>query len=143
MKILYHFTANQLIERVRREGLTRGIFPHHIDEQSGKVICIGGYQWLTRESSFEQPWALLGQLPLSKTGWRITVAIPDERLRSLAHWPTLCARHNPQCADAFNAIPGSSDWFVFKGRIPPAWFMATERNLGDTMKPDILNGNEL
>ncbi len=139
--ILYHFTANQHIGKIREQGLTRGIFPHHIDE-SGRCVSISGYQWLTRESSYEQPWALLGNLPISKTSWRITVQIPRERERTLAHWPALVRRIQPQCAIAFNEVPGNSDWFVYKGKIPPHWFLAIERNFGDTMRPNILNGND-
>ena len=128
MKILYHFTSEQLIGKVRRQGLTRGMIPWDIDPQTLEVRTQSGYQWLTCEKSYEQPWALLGNLPHARNRYRITIVIQGTAQQRLAPWTEICKRFSPESAEDLNRCPGWADWFVFKGRIPPQWFLSIERN---------------
>ena len=128
MRILYHFTSEQLIQKVLRSGLTRGMIPWNIDPKTLEVRVQKGYQWLTQESSYEQPWALLGSLPVARNRYRITVAIPPPMSSRLAAWADICKLYSPESATGLNSCPGWQDWYVFKGIIPRSWFIAIERN---------------
>ena len=128
MRTLYHFTSQQLIKAVLAQGLTRGMVPWDIDPQTLEVRCKHNCQWLTAESSYEQPWALLGSLPFARNRFRITVMIPPPVLPRLMAWPEICRQLCPESAAGLNACPGWADWYVFRGHIPPSWFLTVERN---------------
>lgn len=101
-----------------------------------------GFQWLTSNPDWMQPWCLLGNLPFAKNAHRITIAFPQVAMPALMPWPDLCARHNPPSADELNT-PNVDwrNWFVFHGRIPPGWFVTVERNQGETLAAGVLGQN--
>ena len=140
MRTLFHFTAAQFIDRIRKEGITKCVIPFGF-EPDGRVKLRRGYQWLTREQSFEQPWAQVGTLPLTKNAWRITVEIPAVFSNQLARWDELCVRYPIACADDLNMIPGHGDWYLYRGEIPPEWFGAITRNHEGRINPfDLMEG---
>ncbi len=91
-----------------------------------------GFQWLTVSPSFNQPFALLGDLPIAKNASRITISIPEAASLALHKWPELVERHNPPSAEELNTPQVDwSNWYVFNGWIPPSWIVAVERNPGE------------
>jgi hypothetical protein len=93
-----------------------------------------GFQWLTRSPDFNQPFALLGDLPIAKNAARITVTIPEAAAVSLHAWPELCERHTPPSAEEINTSAVDwKNWFVFNGWIPPSWIVAVDRNPGERL----------
>lgn len=92
-----------------------------------------GFQWLTKNPSFDQPFALLGDLPFAKNASRITVLIPQAAETALHRWQELCERHKPQAAEELNTNAVDwQNWSVFNGWIPQAWFLEVHRNPGQT-----------
>ncbi len=141
--ILYHFTSYHLVEKIRREGLTRGMIPWAINPKNGRVVRHHGYQWLTSNAAFDdQTWCLLGNSPIARNGYRVTVAIPNHEQRKVVAWPEFARRMHPECEDDFNSISGSGDWKLFVGVIPTTWFLEVKRNAGLPFRPDemILGG---
>lgn len=95
-----------------------------------------GFQWLTTNPAFDQPFALLGEFPDAKNAFRITVHVPREHLSRLLSWPDLVLRFNPPAAEEINVATSDwQNWLVFNGWIPPNWFLSQERNPGPTPGP--------
>lgn len=142
--ILYHFCPAHAVEKIKREGITRGRLPWNLDKQgnptflthiSGDPRVKGpGFQWLTQNPSFDQPFCLLGTLPFPKNAFRVTVVIPRELVARLSYWPDMCKRANPDCRDAINnPAVDWQNWFVFYGRIGPVAFLEITRNAGQLL----------
>lgn len=139
--ILHHFAPQHAIQGIRNRGLTKGAIPWNLDAQgkptmsrhlSGRPGAPGpGFQWLTANASFDQPFALLGNLEFPKNAYRVTVCIPATALRFLHNWKELCERGQPDCAPFVNTKAVDwTNWFVFYGPIPPTWFLEIQRNMG-------------
>jgi hypothetical protein len=146
--ILFHFTALHFIEKIKREGLTKGAMPWNLDKD-GNPTLERPYQWLTRNSSFDQQWCLLGNLEYSRNAYRIAIQLPDRprdftKTPFLFKWEELCRRCRPDCMEEVNKTGGDVDnWFVFRGRIPPHWFIEVKRNNGEAFRGtpgDIVTG---
>lgn len=98
-----------------------------------------GFQWLTSSPDWNQPFALLGELPFAKNANRITICVPSEVTLGLFHWKTLCASQRPPAAEELNtAAVDWENWYVFNGRIPTGWFMEIARNPGNTIGAGLL-----
>lgn len=133
--ILHHLTAAHCVRGIQKNGLTRGALPWSID-RDGNVYLRRGFQWLTANPSFHQQWCFLGALPFPKNAARITVAIPAQHLPRLIRWLDLVKRHNPDSAEELNRTGGDvENWYLYAGRIPPAWIIETARNLGELSTP--------
>lgn len=134
----YHFTSAHAVEKIRSQGLTRGILPWNLDAR-GRPTFRKPFQWLTTNPSFSQRWCLLGELPFSRNAYRITVAVPATQIEHLIAWPELVRACNPDSAEELNRNGGDTEnWRLFAGSIPPAWFIAIEPNMGERLSA--LNG---
>src|SRR4051812_18140305 len=112
-QVLYHFTAAHCIEKIRRQGLTKGALPWDLD-QHGNPTFRHPFQWLTTNANFGQPWCLLGELPFSRNAWRITVCVPTTHEKQVLSWPELCRRCQPQSAEELNRTGGDvQNWRLF------------------------------
>ena len=155
-KILYHFTSANAIGRIRREGITLGALPWHLDregkpclirhpaerglsadrlaalreDERAGVLRSPGYQWLTENASFEQSWAFYGSTGVPKNAYRVTVLCPPRVVeKRLTPWRILCERYNPDYAAAVNTPAFDwQNWWVHYGPIPPMAFIEIERN---------------
>lgn len=166
MKTLYHFTSAHALDRIRKEGITRGALAWHLDrsnrpclirhpnerqlnsdqlavirksENEGRIPRRPGYQWLTCNPSWEQSWAFHSHLEFPKNAYRITVVIPPRVVeRRLSSWAELCRRYNPDSAAVFNTPAFDwENWFVHYGPIPPMAFLEIERNPGERIVPGL------
>ncbi len=133
--ILYHYTSAHVIDKVRARGLTKGALPWNSDAL-GNPRLRRGFQWLTTSPVFnDQAWCTLGQLPFAKNAYRVTVAIPSDRLNRVIEWRALCDRYRPESAEYLNATGGDTAcWRLFVGPIPPSWFIEVCRNTGEVMR---------
>lgn len=142
---LYHFTAAHFIQAIKLEGLTKGVLPWNMGTDGrpqllrnpfGAGIPGGGFQWLTKNPSFDQPFCLQGALPFSKNAFRVTVMIPKIALPGLHSWPEMAARCRPDSAFELNTPAVDwKNWFVYHGPIRPCWFLEVMRNPGETLTP--------
>ncbi len=115
---LFHFTSSQHAEGCRREGLTKGAIPMMVE---GKYGLSHGWQWLTSNPDFKQEWANpdFSTLPYDRTGVRFTIVIPKTARSNLYRW--LDVSKSPLIDPAMNAFGDPENWWVFKGRVKPAW----------------------
>lgn len=137
--IYFHFTSAHLADKVRARGLTKGAIPWNLD-QHGRPEMRPGFQWLTTNPDFHQPWCMLGNLPFARNAVRLSIEIPRDHLDRVAKWLELCARYRPDCADEINRTGGDTEnWRVYRGPIPPAWIVAHEVNFGQRLRPQERN----
>jgi hypothetical protein len=138
--ILYHFTADHFVPKIKARGLVKGRLPWNFDKH-GNPQMLPGYQWLTTNPDYLQPWCLLGNLPYSRNAVRITVEVPKTHEERVFNWLALCRARNPDCAEAINSTGGDvENWRVYGGPIPPFWFVAIEHNLNVRLTPENLTG---
>lgn len=158
--LLYHFCPQHAIDGIRRKGIVKGALPWNRDasgapqmirhmrettwsaaeiarhrrlEATGRILRTPGFQWLTTNPTWEQPWCFLGALEFPKNAYRITVLIPPERAVKpyLLDWPELCDRCRPQSAEELNTKAVDwQNWRLFYGPIRPGWFLEIARNSG-------------
>lgn len=159
--LLYHYCPAHAIAGIRKKGIVKGVLPWHRDpttgepllirhmretswsairiaqhrqlEREGKILRTPGFQWLTTNPTWEQPWCLLGNLEIPKNAYRITVLIPPEKSVPpfLLDWPTLVKRCQPDSAEELKTKAVDwENWRLFYGPIPQAWFLEVTRNAG-------------
>jgi hypothetical protein len=134
--ILYHFTSAHLADKIKRKGLTLGALPWNLDKH-GCPEMRPGHQWLTTNPDFHQPWCMLGNLPFARNAVRFSVEVPKDRLDRVAKWLELCAKFKPHCAEEINRTGGDvENWRVYRGTIPPTWFVAIDVNFGQRLRPE-------
>lgn len=103
------------------------------------VRLFPGFQWLTSNPSWSQPFALLGDLPFAKNSNRITVLVPET---SVTSWRELCERHKPPAAEELNTPAVDwENWFLHPGPIPPGMFLEVARNPGEATAAAFVEGN--
>ena len=124
---LYHFAAAHMLNGIQAEGLTRGSIPRFDAHGKPVVLCLG-WQWLTDNPAWEQSWNTRTFVPYSRTAYRIEVRVPKSAHTRLKRWLDICGGFGPWTADILNNGYTPEEWFVFCGRIPPAWFRRVERN---------------
>lgn len=125
---LYHFCADHLLARILREGITKGRIAWF---EGARVVTRYGFQWLTEERAREaQEWNLpeYSTLPYDRCANRLTVEIPEKGRANLSRWtdagPLIVPREQYEILNAFG--DPSKHW-LYRGDIPPAWIVATER----------------
>ena len=117
--ILYHFCPAHLVRGIMEQGLCVGMFPLI---GGGHVTMLEGYQWLTAEKDpAKQSWATRQIIPYSRIACRLTVDIPLSRIRKLYRAVDFVKSFEPEQQEIVTEWPGSDQWYVYKGRIPPKW----------------------
>lgn len=130
--ILYHFCSERDYNRIRREGISRGmiaIMPKESSDNTFKGIRFhANWQWLTADPDpAHQSWATKNLIPYSRTAYRLTLEIPwdeaETRLYDRGRLKTIM----PEADYLFDGWPGSEDWRVYQGYIPARWIKQAER----------------
>ena len=141
--LLYHFTAREYLDRIRKAGLTKGDVPLSPAEHPNGV-------WLTTDKSpsghglddghvltdqeREARALVFGYAPPpgagvpNKRAIRIKVMIPRND-RSLVAWRQWGKKHlDPQWFKTLSKVGGNKDetWFIYFGQIPPDWIVAID-----------------
>ncbi len=138
---LYHFTALEYLDSIMSEGITRGDLPLG-PTRHGRAV------WLTRNPSREaQTWTpecerlltaedraaherAFGTRPppdakfADKRAVLITVDVPSSD-RLLYQWLRY-ARLRGVKREWLRALNSSPDWYIYRGAIPPEWFVDVE-----------------
>lgn len=116
--ILYHFCAAHMLPSIMKEGLTLGRWP---------IIGYGlqtwpKCQWLTQNPDpKEQSWATKNLISYDRTAYRLTVRIPDNYQKKLVRARVQMMNVPPKDRSIITEWPGSDDWYVYLGNIPPQW----------------------
>jgi len=119
-KTLYHFTSPRHIHSVLDEGLTMGHIPISLDPPRLR----SGYQWLTRDKSFDQAWNSMTNLDYDRTAYRLTIEIPNIAMGKLIDWTSNYeGLVEPHAWKSLNAGGHPNQWVLFKGVIRPQWFV--------------------
>ncbi len=123
---LYHFTADQFLRGIRNEGITRGVFPLVMKKQ---LVFAKNCQWLTTESSYEQPWhdPDHSTLPYDRRRNRLTINIPKQHVRLLLDWNSIKMGFGEYFINGFDEHECCRHWYIFKGRIKPSWIREFEK----------------
>lgn len=104
----------------------------------GKLYWRPGFQWLTTNGDFAQPFCLKGMLPFPKNAYRLTVLVPDNGIHRLHKWSEMVARGRPDCAEEINAGVDWENWWTFYGPIPRSWVIETPlRNYGQQITAEL------
>lgn len=121
---IYHFCADRHVRKIKSEGLRLGGVSVI---RNGHLRIYSGYNWLTLDSDpTQQSWATRNLVKYSRTAWRLTVEIPDEECDRLMDRDAL-ERHIPGSRALFTGWPGSENWRVYHGFIPPGWIRKIEK----------------
>lgn len=121
---LYHFTPAHMKDSILREGLRKVGYP-----MFSRREFVFGVQWLTAEKDpHKQSWATSHRIPYSRTAYRLTLDIPENRrgnkLLPAREW----VKQLPEEDQPLVLIwEGSEDWYVYLGNIPPKWIVGCRR----------------
>lgn len=97
-----------------------------------------GFQWLTSNPEWVQPFALLGTAPFPKNAHRIEVRVPTIYHGRLHRWSKFCERGSPDCAEEINTREVDwENWWVYYGPIDPTWLVNIDRNPGQQITPEL------
>lgn len=121
---LYHFTSRHHIQSCLEQGLTLGLIPVSVIPPK----FIRGYQWLTKNKSFEQAWCEYSTLPYRREEYRITVVIPKNQIKNVIPWLQYCEETKIESAAYLNAFGDPHNWMLFRGIVFPEWFKKTHHN---------------
>lgn len=115
---LYHFTSEMHFEHIKKTGLSRGDVP---------LSPMGGinYPWLTRDPERKkQSWSFGSVVDKQEVRITVEIPMPDENLIT---WSTLAEKEGVDRGwyAALNEAGGggAEDWYVYRGVIPPEWFV--------------------
>ena len=118
---LYHFCPAHMVRSIRREGITLGSFPFVEDGITKPIL---GCQWLTKEKDRrKQSWATKRLIRYDRTAYRLTVEIPASHRNKLMLALAYVINMTEENRKIVEDYPGSDQWFVFLGRIPPKWII--------------------
>jgi hypothetical protein len=123
--ILYHFTSDRHIDFCKRDGLTQGTLVRKI-YKNGKVRYTRGTQWLTKNPDYAQSWSIYSTLPYDKCANRITIQIPQQFRSNLVSWNEFAKIMPSKTVKILNSYGDPHNWFIYKGHIPPEWFIKIE-----------------
>ncbi len=122
--ILYHYTDPDAVKSIRGLGIIRGDIP------SGALTSFGAVALTVDDNhSHQKGWA--GDS--DKWRSRIAVDIPESELRLLKDWPQVVRWL--EIDQAFielldeKSMYTSASWFVFFGKIEPAWIVIVAEKL--------------
>uniref|UniRef100_A0A6M3LCZ7 DUF4433 domain-containing protein n=1 Tax=viral metagenome TaxID=1070528 RepID=A0A6M3LCZ7_9ZZZZ len=125
---LYHFTSRHHIRGCIKEGLKFGHIPVSIDPPK----IIPGYQWLTKNKSFEQEWEKYSSLKYRRNYYQITIIIPKKYQKNLYKWLFFCKNTtNPEIINASKTLNMFGDphkWYIYRGIVSPDWFVKVNIN---------------
>jgi hypothetical protein len=122
---LYHFAPEHLIPAIKKEGLTEGVFPVLKDEIWS---LIPRCQWLTTEPDRrKQSWATRNLIQYDRTAYRLTIRIPNNRLKKLRQAAEYIKTFPENQRGIIESFEGSDHWYIFFGKIPPQWIMGCHR----------------
>ncbi len=122
---LYHFCAAHDLRSILDSGLTEGCTPIW---ENGKCRVERNTQWLTADKEpSRQSWNTRHVLPYSRTAYRLTVTIPYSHRKKIIPAKDFMAQYPEENASLVTGWPGSENWFVFRGIIPPAWIVGHKR----------------
>ena len=121
MIFLYHFTALRFKKNIEKHGLRIGgipqtVVPPRID---------WGWVWLTQSPDFKQSWNSMFMIKYDRAAVRFDVAIPDSEKGNLVKWTDggkLLTE--PATYRDLTRFGDPENWFVFRGKIPPSWFVS-------------------
>lgn len=123
---LYHFTPLHLVAPIQSEGLTRGVIPWRRGSRRGFIY---NSQWLTTNPDFSQSWCdpQYTTLPYDRSAARFEVVIPKASRKILIPWLEVCKRMKwNEMIEDLNYCGGAESWWIFNGRIKPAWLRGIE-----------------
>lgn len=123
---LFHFTAKRFLDSILKQGITRGCMVKSMNPPS----FIMNKQWLTKNDSFDQGWAIgTGRLPYKRNEVRLTVDIPDDKIENLKPW-TQMRFLVPLVANDLEAsdLADPHNWYIYQGEIKPNWIVDVLEN---------------
>ncbi len=121
--ILYHFCANRHIRNILHKGICIGGVTEILP--TGYVVH-SGWIWLTLNGNpKEQTWDGGLLIRYSRTAWRLTVSIPDNKLERLYDRQRITGLY-PGANTLFAGFRGAEDWRIFKGAIPAKWIIQAD-----------------
>lgn len=128
-KILFHFCSARDIEKIKAEGLTKGLCPII---NGSLVRFIANCQWLTLNGNPDkQTWATSHMIDYSRTDYRLTISIPRKHTRALFKAKDFIQDAVPKRSQYFvTNYPGADDWYVYRGAILPKWIRNIEKMEG-------------
>lgn len=120
MTTLYHFTATRFLEGIKRDGLTKGVFPIFIDE---RLSFLTQRQWLTKREGFDQPWhdPEFTKLPYDRRQNRLTIEIPKSHRSQIQDWDHIKRTYGKYFLPGFDSHEDCANWVIYLGRIKPKW----------------------
>ncbi len=121
--ILYHFTAAHLFEKIKVEGITLGAIPYF--NSIGELKINRNYLWLTVNKDFCQGWNTMSNIPYDRAAVKISVNIPKSYENRVFEWLKI-GKGLTGMFDTLNFIGDPGNWRLFKGKIPPKWFVDVE-----------------
>lgn len=122
---LYHFCPAFLLDAIRAEGLTMGAFPVY---KGGHYSMLMGCQWLTKDSDPKnQSWNTRNLISYSRTEYRLTIEIPESRKKKLHRATDFALNFPPEAQGIVFDWPGHENWYIFCGKIPPAWIIGCRK----------------
>ncbi len=126
----FHFCADLFLCRVggiKDVGITLGKIPFM---KNGKFYFLDGYQWLTKNSTFNQSWNESSTLPYDRTANRLVVEVKRQKKHQVYKWMDFCERHKNDLSDDMNAFGDPENWYIFNGIIPVSWIVAIDQKGG-------------
>ena len=125
--ILYHFCAAHMLPAILKEGLTLGRWPII----GANVQTWPKSQWLTKNADpTKQSWATQNLISHSRTAYRLTVRIPDNYRKKLVQARVQMMNFPQKDRAIITEWPGSDDWYVYLGNIPPTWIVGCRKMEG-------------
>ena len=122
---LYHFTANRFLRSIKKSGIRYGKI---LKSDPPNVEFISGYQWLTKNKSFEQDWARgTGRLPYKRNEIRLTIEIPKDHYSDIRPWSQVKFMV-PKVADILSAYGDPENWILYEGVVWPKWIVSVDKN---------------
>lgn len=95
------------------------------------VKLIPGFQWLTKNKSFDQSWTdpKLSTLPYQRNEYRITIKVPRASRKNLIRWLDYFEQKlKGSEASVLNDFGDPENWYLFKGIVESKWFKKIHKN---------------
>ncbi|MCK9577751.1 MAG: hypothetical protein M0R51_17725 [Clostridia bacterium] len=123
--ILYHFCAEFSKDGILSEGIRLGQFAYFTN---GDYKFIPNCQWLTKDANPKnQSWATTNIIDYSRTAYRMTINIPNNRHKKLIRAVDFVHDMSGEAKQIVNGWFGSENWYIYCGKIPPQWILGCHR----------------